>query len=89
MKPSLENIVEKAWTRSGGRCECTRENHWHCGRCNGILIKNFRGESDNTYGWEVYSKNGSIKEPSDCEIYCIKCYSATVRVYEKSMESTG
>jgi hypothetical protein len=84
-----ERVIEKAWSRAGGRCECTSRNHWHSGRCNGILIRSFRGEKENSYGWETYCKNGSTGEPSDCEIYCIKCYLATVNTLEKAKESTG
>jgi hypothetical protein len=89
MQPSLQSIIEKAWSRAGGRCECTSNYHWHIGRCNGIIIKSFRGEKDNTYGWEAYNKNGSCTEPSDCEINCIKCYSARVNTREKAKESSG
>lgn len=69
-----EEVVERAWARSGGRCECTRSNHWHNERCKGIIIKAFRGERDNSYGWEAHSKNGNLSNLSDCEILCTRCY---------------
>ncbi len=89
MQPSAENIIEKAWSRAGGHCECTSDSHWHNGRCNGIVIRSFRGEKNNTYGWEAYNKNGSCSEPSDFEIYCAKCYSAKIYAREKAKESTA
>ena len=84
-----DDIIEKAWTRAGGRCECVRDDHWHHGRCNGILIKSFRGEKENSYGWEAYIKNGSYLEPSDCDIYCTKCYYAIINARVKAKGSTG
>jgi hypothetical protein len=69
------SIVKKAWERSGGRCECTRTNHWHKKRCNRIVVESFRGERDNFYGWEIHNKNGQHPSLSDCEILCVNCYS--------------
>ena len=72
-------IVEKAWIRAEGKCECTRTTHEHWGRCNKALSKGSRGDRDSTYGWEAHSKSGShLDTLSDCEILCWKpCHKLT------------
>jgi hypothetical protein len=72
-----EEIIEKAWKRSGGNCECTRTTHWHTGRCKMTLFKDFKGELKNSYGWEAYSENSNSAALLDCEILCTQCYLAT------------
>ena len=70
-----ESIVEKAWERSAGYCECTRIIHEHEGKCNKVLLKNKRRDKDSLYGWEAHSIGGRVlKSLSDCEILCWDCY---------------
>jgi len=75
--PFSDDIVEKAWERSGERCECTCKTHWHANRCNRIVFKDFRGARDKFYGWEARSTNGDYSDLSNCEILCINCYLVT------------
>jgi hypothetical protein len=72
--PFPDYIVKLAWTRSGGRCECTSPGHEHIGRCNRRLLELYRGDIETTAGWEARSKSGSyLDDPSDCEILCWEC----------------
>jgi len=75
-----EDVVEQAWTRSGGYCECTRTTHGHIGRCNKVLLKSNRGDRDDPFGWEAHSISGLHKDSvSDCEILCWKkCHKLTL-----------
>ena len=75
-----ESIVEQAWVRSGGQCECEGTTHGHTGRCNKILLKSFQGDRDISYGWEAHSITGShLDTVSDCLILCWEpCHKATL-----------
>lgn len=67
-------IVKQAWTRSGGRCECTNRAHEHISRCNRRLLELYRGDIETSYGWEPCSNSGAyLNDPSDCEIFCWEC----------------
>ena len=73
--PFSDEIVERAWKRSGGNCECTRIKHGHGGRCNRPLTRSLRGEG----GWEAHSISGLYKNlAADCEIFCWDCYKSTL-----------
>ena len=75
--PHGMEIVEKAWERSGGKCECKRPGHGHTGRCNQPLQKPQKAHMASSYGWKVNSVSGVFKKDlADCEILCIKCYKA-------------
>lgn len=71
-----EAIIEKAWARSGGICECQREGHNHKNRCRNPLIKSHRGDKLSYFGWEAHSKSGYYLDSlDDCEILCLEpCY---------------
>ena len=72
--PFPDYIVKEAWIRSGSRCECTRHNHEHIGRCNRRLLELYRGDIETVYGWEPLSISGAyLNDPSDCEIICWEC----------------
>ena len=75
-----ERLVERAWQRSGGQCECERKAHGHIGRCNKMLLKSYRSDQSSAYGWEVYSISGQhLDSMSDIEILCWDpCYKATL-----------
>ncbi len=75
-----DEIVEQAWARSGGNCECELTGHGHTGKHNATLLKSFRGDRDSSFGWEAHSKSGShLDIASDCLIYCWNpCHKATL-----------
>lgn len=58
MSEFSDELIDRAWARSGGNCECTRVTHGHTGRCNKVLLKSFHGDRYSTYGWEAHSKSG-------------------------------
>jgi hypothetical protein len=73
-----DDVVEQAWARSGGNCECSRVTHWHVRKCNKVLSKHFRGDRDSEYCWEAHHISASGGDTlSNCEILCCKCHYAT------------
>ena len=76
MSEFSEIVIEKAWARCGGICECEREGHSHKGRCKNTLIKGHRGDRYSYFGWEAHSKSGYfLDDVNDVEILCWEpCY---------------
>lgn len=73
-------VIEQAWNRAGGHCECVRESHRHpYGRCN-LKLRYDRGGSQRRGGWSVNPRDPSLSPsfPSNCEILCIDCYNRIV-----------
>lgn len=73
-------VVEEAWERAGGRCECHHSAHGHhipCGR----PLKLESRDSDNRDGWvaHAHDKDGT-RTLDNCEILCYRCYKQT-RIY--------
>jgi hypothetical protein len=70
-------VIEQAWQRSGGRCECTRSSHGHYSRCNKQLVKSNPGRTG-TGCWEAHHINSNGGDYlSNCEILCFDCHSQT------------
>jgi hypothetical protein len=76
MSEFSEIIIERAWARCEGVCECEREGHQHKGRCKNTLIKERRGDKYSYFGWEAHSKSGYFMDDvDDVEILCLEhCY---------------
>ena len=72
--PFSSQVVDQAWLRSVGFCECKQVSHHHNGRCNRVLFKFLRGKLESEWGWEAHSKSGSYIDLADCEIMCSGCY---------------
>lgn len=76
-----QTVVDTAWNRSGGKCECTRTSHGHSGRCNKSLIYANRGQDGKVGAWEAHHivsiKSGGSDNLSNCEILCIECHKKT------------
>jgi hypothetical protein len=72
---ALENsVVDQAWARSGGRCECTCSGHGHSDRCGRELLRDRRG-AEPSYWWEAHKKAAGGKDTlSNYEILCHKCF---------------
>jgi hypothetical protein len=69
----FDDIVEKAWKRSRGHCECKRTTHGHVGRCSRFLVKSLRGDRNSIFGWDARSISGKhLDTVSDCEILCLR-----------------
>jgi hypothetical protein len=74
-----DSTVRQAWTRAGGRCECTRVTHDHDRvRCNKQLVWENRGR-EGRGAWEAHSISGRhLDSVSDCQILCWNCHKATL-----------
>ncbi len=76
-----QSVVDAAWIRSGGKCECTRSSHGHSIRCNKTLSYDNRGKDGNWGAWEAHHKlsvaAGGSDNLSNCEILCIDCHKKT------------
>lgn len=76
-QPFPQSVVDDAWNRSGGRCECDRSSHAHRIRCTKQLSKGSRGK-DSDMGWEAHHKNSNGPSTlSNCEILCQMCHKNT------------
>jgi hypothetical protein len=73
-----EIVVEWAWKRSGGCCECKRTAHDHDSvRCCNKLIKQNRGR-EMEGAWEAHHINSNgAAILSNCQILCWKCHKST------------
>ncbi|MBA7545837.1 hypothetical protein ES705_38215 [subsurface metagenome] len=72
-----ESVIDQAWKRSGGACECRRTSHDHGSICKKNLIKSNRGRDG--YGcWEAHHINANGGDGlSNCEILCWDCHKKT------------
>lgn len=75
-------VVQQAWNRAGGQCECRRKTHNHrYVRCNKQLVLSNRGRNNGRGAWEAHHKhsvgNGGGDSVSNCEILCWSCHSQT------------
>lgn len=79
------NIIELAWKRSNGHCECRRRSHNHYyTRCNKQLVLSNRGKDSHRGCWEAHHVTaGGPDTLSNCEILCCDCHKAT-RSYGRS-----
>jgi hypothetical protein len=75
-----DHIIEQAWKRVEGKCECKLVTHGHTGRCNKVLRRSFQGDRNGSYGWQAHSiSEEHLNTASDCEILCWNpCHKATL-----------
>lgn len=75
-------VIEAAWERARGGCECRRKIHNHRSmRCNKVLSFKNRGRTG--WGcWEAHHLNSSLPDTlSNCEILCWECH-CQIRSFE-------
>ena len=73
--PFSDDVIKRAWDRSGGRCECTKTIHGHGRVCQKRLLEQYRGDDESGYGWEAQSiSGGDTNDLNDCEIRCWDCF---------------
>jgi hypothetical protein len=73
-----DDVVEKAWDRAKGHCECTRKTHGISGRCNKQLVWANRGRQGRGC-WEAHHINSNRPGTlSNCEILCWDCHAYTL-----------
>jgi len=70
-----ENVLEQAWKRSGGKCECRRWTHNHnVVRCGQPLVFFNRGQEAQGR-WEPHRIDRKGDDSLvNCEILCWDCY---------------
>jgi hypothetical protein len=70
-----ENVIEQAWKRAGGKCECRRWSHHHnVVRCGKELVRANRGiEGQGRWDARRIDQTGG-DTLSNCEILCADCY---------------
>jgi len=73
------SVVQAAWNRAGGKCECRRRSHNHYYvRCNKQLVWGNRGKDGQRGCWEAHHISaGGPDILSNCEILCCDCHKAT------------
>jgi hypothetical protein len=77
---SSDEVVENAWMRARGRCECERVSHGsrHVSRCNTPLLWTARGTEHRMGAWEAFRTaeptRGSWEAVNRCEILCWACF---------------
>ena len=76
-----EHIVQQAWERASGYCECNRNYHCHKEDnqpCKETLVwehKDREGIKGSWYAHHIIpTANGGPNEVSNCEILCYECY---------------
>lgn len=74
-KPFPQSVIDEAWTRAGGKCECRENCHSAYNRCNKQLDPN---NKESGKQWEAHHIN-SNGEPvlSNCKILCVSCHEKT------------
>lgn len=67
-----QSVIEQAWKRAGGKCECTRISCGHIGRCSEPLTAN---------NWHAHHRtavaSGGGDTLSNCEALCVRCHENT------------
>jgi hypothetical protein len=82
------SVIQKAWIRSGGFCECNCETCEHTGRCYRYLHIDFRG-SDYTGGWYAHHvTEGGSDTLNNCEILCQPCGKHKEKLKQKNNGAT-
>lgn len=77
-----DSVVEAAWKRADGCCECRRRTHNHpYVRCYKELVWENRGREERGK-WEAHHRTsvdaGGDDTLSNCEILCWDCHSRTL-----------
>ncbi|AII61211.1 hypothetical protein DMTZ50_1304 [Dehalococcoides mccartyi] len=69
------NVVEQAWQRCGGKCECKDQSHAHTYiRCNRKLIYENK-DKPRIDGWKVVYLTGVAADTAEnIRIYCHSCF---------------
>jgi hypothetical protein len=67
-------VVEQAWERACGQCECRHAVHGHHIPCGRKLEFGMRGVNESG-GWEIHAKNRNESPTlANSEVQCFRCY---------------
>ncbi len=77
--PFSRDVINDAWRRAGGRCECTRSCPEHSGsRCNRNLDPYNQIPAMRWHAHHRTSEDASGTDTLDnCEILCLRCHKNT------------
>ena len=72
-----EEVIDKAFAKSGGKCECTRQHAGqtaphHGGKCPRATLRYGLGEPHHI----KMVKDGGNDLVENCEFICLECYTA-------------
>lgn len=74
-------IIEQAWERAGGCCECERNYHEHQSthKCSQPLVWDKKNQPGEKGAWFAHHKiatinGGSDEDINNCEILCHECH---------------
>lgn len=74
-KPFSQGVIDQAWSKAGGRCECVENCHSRTRRCNRILDPQNKRVSET---WEAHHINSNGEAiASNCKILCGECHKNT------------
>lgn len=78
-----DRVLQQAWRRAGGRCECKRWTHKHeQARCGEALVLTSRGK-EGQGRWEAHRISSTGGDTlTNCEILCWDCLKQAL--YERS-----
>ncbi len=72
-----ESVIDQAWTRSGGACECKSTSHGHGSPHGKQLVKRNPGR-EGPGAWEAHHLNSNGPDTlGNCAIYCWDCHKKT------------
>lgn len=73
-EPFSTLVVNQAWARSGGCCECEDSSHGHESRCGQRGILPMQG-GPNIGGWEAIARDPEgPRDLDNCMIVCSSCF---------------
>lgn len=74
--PFPQLVVEEAWKRSNGICECENDGHGHSGRCTQRLVWMVRGGKQKA-SWEAHAIDPDGERTlENCRLMCMACHKA-------------
>lgn len=73
-----QEIINQAWHRAGGKCECMLKNCGHSSRCNKVLDPKNSIPEKKWHAHHVVSQEADGHDGlSNCQILCIACHENT------------
>lgn len=73
-----QEIIDQAWSRASGKCECTLNVCRHAGRCNKELDPQNATPGKKWHAHHIVSLDaGGPDSLSNCQILCIECHENT------------
>jgi 5-methylcytosine-specific restriction endonuclease McrA len=73
-----QEVINQAWRRAGGKCECTLGACNHNGRCNKMLDPQNKIEDRKWHAHHIISQEAGGSDTVDnCRILCVPCHEKT------------